>query len=97
MTNDNKAQQVSMHDLLKETVSKRASDLHLTAGVPPMFRVDGQLVAGNYPVLGPEMTERLAYSVLSEEQRKAFEMNKELDVAFGISGLSRFRLVRSYK
>jgi len=88
---DAKSQTFSMHDLLKETIAKRASDLHLTAGVPPMFRVDGQLMAGNYPPLTPDLTERLAYSVLSEEQRKKFEITKELDVAFGISGLSRFR------
>ena len=84
-------QPVSMHELLKETVTRNASDLHLTAGVPPMFRVDGHLVPGKYNVLSPEMTERLAYSVLNEEQRKRFEQEKELDVSFGISGLSRFR------
>jgi twitching motility protein PilT len=80
-----------MHDLLKEMISRKASDLHLTAGVPPMFRVDGQLVAGTYSMLKPENTEKLAYSVLSEPQRKKFEMNRELDVSFGITGLSRFR------
>ncbi len=82
---------LNMHDLLKEAITKKASDLHLTAGVPPMFRVDGQLLPGAYRPLKPEMCERLAYSVLTEEQRKRFEMRRELDVSFGIPGLSRFR------
>jgi twitching motility protein PilT len=82
---------ISMHELLKEMIAKKASDLHLTAGVPPMFRVDGKLLPGQYQPLKPAMTERLAYAVLTEEQRKRFEMLKELDVSFGIPGLSRFR------
>ncbi len=82
---------VSMHELLKETIGMNASDLHLTAGVPPMFRVDGKLLPGKYHPLTPDVTEKLAYAVLTEEQRKRFEINKELDVSFGIPGLSRFR------
>ena len=85
------SQAISMHELLKETVKRGASDLHLTAGVPPMFRVDGQMQPGKYNAVSPEMTEKLAYSVLNEEQRKRFEQQKELDVSFGISGLARFR------
>jgi twitching motility protein PilT len=86
-----KTADVNMHDLLKEMITKKASDLHLTAGVPPMFRVDGQLLPSHYQPLRPEGCERLAYSVLTEEQRKRFEMSRELDVSFGIPGLSRFR------
>jgi twitching motility protein PilT len=86
-----KTANVNMHDLLKEMITKKASDLHLTAGVPPMFRVDGQLLPSQYQPLRPEGCERLSYSVLTEEQRKRFEMNRELDVSFGIPGLSRFR------
>jgi twitching motility protein PilT len=83
--------ETNMHDLLQEMITRKASDLHLTAGVPPMFRVDGQLMASTYRVLKPETCEKLAYSVLTEEQRKRFEMKRELDVSFGIPGLSRFR------
>jgi len=90
-TKSSDQQAISMHELLKETITRNASDLHLTAGVPPMFRVDGQMIPGKYNTLTPELTERLAYSVLSEEQRKRFEQSRELDVAFGISGMSRFR------
>ncbi len=82
---------VNMHDLLKETIAKKASDLHLTVGMPPMFRVDGQLFPGSYPPLKPDTCEKLSYSVLTEDQRKRFEMRRELDVSFGIPGLSRFR------
>jgi twitching motility protein PilT len=80
-----------MHDLLHQMVSKRASDLHITVGVPPMFRVDGNLVPGPHKPLKPEVCQSLAYSVLSEEQRKRFETKKELDISFGIRGLARFR------
>ncbi len=90
-TGPEKTANVNMHDLLKEMITKKASDLHLTAGVPPMFRVDGQLLPSQYQPLRPEGTEKLSYSVLTEEQRKRFEMNRELDVSFGIPGLSRFR------
>jgi twitching motility protein PilT len=56
-----------------------------------MFRVDGRLLAGPYQPLKPEMCQSLAYSVLNEEQRTRFETTRELDVSFGIPGLSRFR------
>jgi len=83
--------EIQMHDLLHQMISRRASDMHITVGVPPMFRVDGNLVAGPYKPLKPEDCQTLAYSVLSEEQRKRFETKRELDVSFGIRGLSRFR------
>lgn len=85
------AEAASMHDLLHQMISKRASDMHITAGVPPMFRVDGNLVAGPYKPLSPDDCQSLAYSVLSEDQRKRFETQRELDISFGIKGLSRFR------
>src|SRR5512139_1933271 len=72
-------------------VTRKASDLHITAGVPPEFRVDGAITPSEYEVLTPEMTASLAYSVLSDEQRKRFETTKELDFSFGVKGLSRFR------
>jgi twitching motility protein PilT len=82
---------VTLRELLSEMISRRASDLHITAGVPPEFRVDGQLVPSEYEVLTPEMNASLAYSVLSDDQRKRFETTKELDFSFGVKGLSRFR------
>jgi twitching motility protein PilT len=86
------SQLVSLRDLLEIIVKKGASDLHLTAGVPPMIRVDGDLLPeAQYPALDAGDTQRLAYSVLSEEQRKKFENTRELDISFGIKGVARFR------
>ena len=82
---------VSLRQLLEEMIPKRASDLHLTAGVPPMYRIDGSVEPTVFEVLTPEATANLAYSVLSDEQRKRFETTKELDFSFGVKGLSRFR------
>ena len=80
-----------MRELLEEMVSKGASDLHLTAGLPPQFRVDGLVASSDFPVLTGEETTRLAYSILNEEQKKRFENEKELDSRFGVQGISRFR------
>ncbi len=82
---------VTLRELLEEMTQKRASDLHITAGVPPEFRVDGMITPSEHEVLTPEFTTQLAYSVLSDEQRKRFETTKELDFSFGVKGLSRFR------
>jgi twitching motility protein PilT len=82
---------VSLRQLLDEMTKMRASDLHISAGVPPQVRVDGSIVAMGHPPLTPQMTQQLAYSVLTEEQRKRFETTKELDLSFGVPGLSRFR------
>ena len=83
---------VTLRQLLEDMISKRASDLHITAGVPPEFRVDGVLVpAAEYDVLTPETASSLAYSVMSDEQRKRFETTRELDFSFGIKGMARFR------
>jgi twitching motility protein PilT len=80
-----------MRELLEEMVAKGASDLHLTAGLPPQYRIDGSIVTTQFPVLTGDETMRLAYSVLNEEQKKRFENEKELDLSFGVQGISRFR------
>ena len=73
-------------------VGHNGSDLHLTVGTGPKMRVDGDLVpVGKYERLGPEDTQALAYSVLTEKQKKVFEETMELDFSFGIKNLSRFR------
>ena len=82
---------VSLHQLLEDMIPKRASDLHITAGVPPVYRIDGAMDPSVHEILTPEMTVHLAYSLLSDDQRKRFETTKELDFSFGIKGLSRFR------
>jgi len=82
---------VTLRQLLEEMVHRKASDLHITAGVPPEFRIDGAVTPSEYEVLSPDMTADLAYSVMSDDQRKRFETTKELDFSFGIKNLSRYR------
>jgi len=82
---------ISLHALLEDMTHKGASDLHITAGVPPQFRIDGQIIPADAEVVTPEAAEKLAYSIMKEEQRKRFEMNKELDLSFGVKGLARYR------
>ncbi|MFA4947187.1 MAG: type IV pilus twitching motility protein PilT [Candidatus Krumholzibacteriia bacterium] len=86
-----KAQAVNLRDLLQEMIDKRASDLHITAGIPPMLRVDGIIRRTNHPVITPDVSKQIAYSIITEEQQKRFENEKELDFSFGVQGLSRFR------
>lgn len=81
----------SMRQLLEEMVQRDSTDLHLTIGSPPMFRIDGELIPSNYEVMTPEAIQQLVYSVLNDQQKKKFEMEWELDFSFGIAGLSRFR------
>jgi twitching motility protein PilT len=81
----------SLHQLLKTMIEKGASDLHITTGTPPLLRIDGTIVPLRLPPLGPVETKQLCFSVLSEEQRAQFEKNNELDLSFGVKGLSRFR------
>lgn len=82
---------INMRELLEEMVARGASDLHLTAGLPPQYRIDGSIVSSDFPVLTPEATRQLAYSILNEEQKKRFENERELDFSFGVQGISRFR------
>jgi twitching motility protein PilT len=82
---------VSLHQLLKAMVEKGASDMHITAGAPPLLRIDGEIVPLKLPPLGPVETKQLLYSILTEEQKVEFEKNNELDLSFGVKNLSRFR------
>ncbi|MCP4568541.1 MAG: type IV pilus twitching motility protein PilT [FCB group bacterium] len=82
---------VTLHELLEEMVKRGASDLHITVGTPPQLRIDSKLARTEHDVLTAEMTMKLAYSIMSEKQRKKFEEQNELDLSFGIEKLSRFR------
>jgi twitching motility protein PilT len=81
----------SIYDLLKIMIEKGASDLHITTGSPPRLRIDGKLVPIDYPALNPPETKSLCYSILTDAQKHKFEENNELDLSFGVKGLSRFR------
>lgn len=82
---------VGLRQLLEEMVKADASDLHLTVGAPPVIRVDGKLLRMDHDPLTPEITKKLAYSIMSEKQRLKFENHSELDLSFGIENMSRFR------
>ncbi|HSG99539.1 MAG TPA: type IV pilus twitching motility protein PilT, partial [candidate division Zixibacteria bacterium] len=82
---------MTLRELLGEMIEANASDLHLTVGSPPVVRVDGKLQRMQYDMLTPDMTKKLAYSIMNEKQRQRFEETSELDLSFGIENLSRFR------
>jgi twitching motility protein PilT len=81
----------TLPELLKKTVDLGGSDLHLTTNTPPQVRVDGKLDRLPMPELSPAETKQLAYSVLTDAQKKRFEESLELDFSFGIKGMARFR------
>jgi twitching motility protein PilT len=72
-------------------VEKGASDLHITTGSPPQLRIDGSLVPLKTPPLSPVDTKQICYSILTDAQKHKFEEESELDLSFGVKGLSRFR------
>jgi twitching motility protein PilT len=82
---------IAVDKLLNVMVENGASDLHITAGVPPMLRIDGKLVPVKHPPLNPSDTKELCYSVLTDMQKHRFEETWELDFSFGMENLGRFR------
>ena len=82
---------MTLDELLSTMVSRRASDIHLQAGSPPMGRVDGLLVPFGAVPLGPADTSALAQAILTPEQWEDFEYRQELDTAYSVPGLGRFR------
>ena len=81
----------NLPQLFKTLIDQGASDLHISALTPPRLRIDGQLVPLNLPALTPEQSMSLCYSILTESQKKSFEESKEIDLAFSIRDLARFR------
>lgn len=81
----------NLHQLLKAMVEKGATDLHVTTGSPPQLRIDGRLVPLKTAPLTNLETKQLCYSILTDAQKHKFEEENELDLSFGVKGLSRFR------
>jgi twitching motility protein PilT len=81
----------TLPELLKMTVDAEGSDLHLSINTPPQIRVHGRLRRLEMPDLTPAETKQLAYSVMTDLQKKRFEETLELDFSFGIRGIARFR------
>ncbi len=85
------SQALDIHKLLKSVVAYKSSDLHLVSRSEPQIRIDGRLVALNLPVLDGQQIEEMAYSLITEKQKKAFEENNELDFSIIIPDVGRFR------
>jgi twitching motility protein PilT len=81
----------TLPELLKTLVDNSGSDLHLTTNTPPQVRIHGKLQPLDLPALNAADTKALAYSVLTDLQKKRFEETMELDFSFGIRGVARFR------
>jgi len=81
----------TLYELLKIMIERGASDLHISTGTAPRIRVDGKLFPLDGPPLTAADTKALCYSVLTDAQKHRFEENNELDLSFGVKGLSRFR------
>jgi len=84
---------LELNDILKAGIRHGASDVHLKAGLLPIFRINGKLVPLKMPeTLKPEELSAMSAVILTEEQRKKFDLVHELDCAYSISGLGRFRV-----
>jgi len=84
---------LELNDILKIALKGGASDIHLKSGLPPMFRVDGALVPlKNGERLMPEDIQTMAYAIMNPVQKARFEETREVDLAYGIPGLGRFRV-----
>jgi twitching motility protein PilT len=83
---------LSIDDLLHLMVERGASDLHLKTGSAPMIRIDGELTPATYEILTPESVRAMIESILTDEQKAKFIAEKELDLAYSVPGLSRFRV-----
>ncbi len=79
-------------EVLLQVMERNASDLHLTAGSPPMIRHHGRLHALDYPRLTPQSTREIVYSILTNDQRQKLETEWQIDLAYSIPGKARFRV-----
>jgi len=82
---------MDLNEILIQTVKMNGSDLHLAAGIPPVVRVDGELVKLSMPCLMPQDIETLISPLLQPKQRDQLEQDKELDFSYSLPGVSRFR------
>jgi twitching motility protein PilT len=89
---------IDFADLLTEVIERRASDLHISAGAHPMVRMRGRLVPmEEYPVLDATTTRELIYAILSNDQRQRLETDWQIDFAYSVPGLARFRVNAYYQ
>ena len=81
-----------IEDLLKEVIECGGSDLHISASLPPIKRVDGKLIRMEYQPLTSDQVEQLLFPMMSNDQRRRLEQDWELDFSYGIKGMGRFRV-----
>jgi twitching motility protein PilT len=82
---------VTIEGILEEMFERTASDVYLTVGLPPVFRVKGRFMNMESERLSPEMTQKIAYSFLTDEQKETYEREWELDLSFGLGDRARLR------
>lgn len=84
---------MELNDILGMAIKANASDVHLKVGLPPVYRIDGSLrPLPKAPRLAPEDIRKMAYAMMSEKQRNKFETTNEVDLAYGVPGMGRFRV-----
>jgi len=83
---------MELKEMLSKMMKENASDLHLKAGVPPVFRIDGTLRPTKDEALSPEVLKKIALQLMNKRQAEIFDRTKELDFAVGVAGLGRFRV-----
>ncbi|MFH0790469.1 MAG: type IV pilus twitching motility protein PilT [Candidatus Omnitrophota bacterium] len=83
---------MQIQDIFKAAITSNASDVHISPGLPPMFRIAGTLTPSQFPQVTSKDSEELAYSMITAEQKTTFETKWELDCSYALSGLSRFRV-----
>jgi len=82
-----------VNEILKQAVSRRASDIHMKPGIPPVYRIDGSLVAfKDSQRLMPQEIRDIAFNIMNDKQRERFKELMDLDMAYGIPGVGRFRV-----
>jgi twitching motility protein PilT len=82
---------IHIDEILRDAIERKASDVHLTVGLPPMIRLDGEVAPLPYTPIKPEDVRRMVYETLNDEQVQRFESTHELDFAYVVTGLARFR------
>jgi twitching motility protein PilT len=98
LSEQNAAAPLSIDTLLERVVELNASDLHLTAGTRPAIRLHGHIeLLSDFPELDPDMTRELIYRITTTEQQKRLEIDRQLDFAYGLRGLARFRVNAYYQ
>jgi twitching motility protein PilT len=83
---------IHLDEILRMAHERKASDIHVTSGLPPMVRLDGEIVPLPFEKMNDEVTKRMVYDILNDDDLKKFEQTHELDFGYSVKGLARFRV-----